>query len=162
MKFLQLWRNQGCVIIFSPFIVETSQSDRWIFLLRTPEKKSLKNNNEKSHYYFSVVPEQTFRIENYPNLALWQKMSCIFQLKLKTTEDSLCLLCWKKVEIYENWSRNNPVSQYYVETYGKCDCHDAFDEIFNNKIDFGPLVEAVLTSKFVSNLLIHFHSDDRS
>ena len=31
MKFLQLWHHQGCVIIFSPFIVETSQSDRWIF-----------------------------------------------------------------------------------------------------------------------------------
>ena len=39
MKFLQLWHHQGCVIIFSPFIVETSQSDRWNFLLRTLEKK---------------------------------------------------------------------------------------------------------------------------
>ena len=42
MKFLQLWHHQGCVIIFSPFIVETSQSDRWIFLLRTLEKLTTK------------------------------------------------------------------------------------------------------------------------
>ena len=28
------------------------------------------NNNENSHYYSSVVLEQTFKIENHPNLAL--------------------------------------------------------------------------------------------
>ena len=38
---------------------------------------------------------------------------------------------WKIIEIYENWSRINPVSQYYVETYGKCDCHD--DDAYDSR-----------------------------
>ena len=37
-----------------------------------------------------------------------------------------------------------------------------FDEIFTNKVDFGPLVEVVETLKFVSNLQINFYPDDPS